>query len=387
MAVEEKNLDTSPEHPGKILGEMLQERGWTQDDLAKITGYSRQTINELVAGKNGITKPEMAIALASAFGNSALDWMKWDAAYRLSLIGAAQAKIVMNAAHLYEIAPVRDMQKRGWISETKDAATLERELENFYGVDSLGAISESQISFRRGSTLPNLTPQEKAWCRRARQIARTMLAEQFDLGRIEKARGTLRRLAVHPKESCFLGKVLADYGIRFLVIEPLPGVKIDGAALWDEVGPIIAVSIRHDRVDGFWFTVMHEFEHIKNQDPISVDSAMVDAVHGVTVALINDEVEDRANIGAANSLVPTAEMDSFIRRVGPLYNRERIMQFANRMRIHPWIIVGQLQHKGELGYSALRNQLVKIREHVISTALTDGWGHSIAPLSLERGTK
>jgi HTH-type transcriptional regulator/antitoxin HigA len=125
---------------------------------------------------------------------------------------------------------------------------------------------------------------------------------------------------------------------------------------------------------------MHEFEHIKNQDPISVDTGLVDSIHGVTVALVNDVAEDRANAGAANSLVPTPEMDSFTRRVGPLYSTERIMQFSNRMKIHPGIIVGQLQNRNELGYSALRNQLVKIRQYVISTALTDGWGHLLSSI-------
>jgi HTH-type transcriptional regulator/antitoxin HigA len=194
---------------------------------------------------------------------------------------------------------------------------------------------------------------------------------------MDAAKAALRKLATHPKEAYHLARVLTQYGIRFVVIEPLPGVKIDGAAMWDEIGPIIAISIRHDRIDGFWFTLMHEVEHIKNQDPISVDAGMVDAVHGITISLVNDVAEDRANTGAANSLISAAELDSFIRRVGPLYSKERIMQFSNRMKIHPGIVVGQLQHKGELGYSALRNQLVKIREHVISTALTDGWGRMV----------
>lgn len=199
---------------------------------------------------------------------------------------------------------------------------------------------------------------------------------------MEKAKSALRRLATHPKETRHVAKLLAEYGIRFMVIEPLPGAKIDGAALWDDIGPIIALSIRHDRIDGFWFTLMHEFEHIKNEDPISVDSELVDGTRGVRVSLTNDVAEDRANSGAASSLIATSEMDSFIRRVGPLYSRDRVIQFANRLKIHPGIIVGQLQNRKELGYSALRDFLVKTRDSVTSTALTDGWGHSITPINI-----
>ena len=70
-------------------------------------------------------------------------------------------------------------------------------------------------------------------------------------------------------------------------------------------------------------------------------------------------------------------MDSFIRRVGPLYSKQRIVQFAHRVKIHPGIIVGQLQNRDEIGYSANREMLTKVREVVAQTALTDGWGRTI----------
>jgi HTH-type transcriptional regulator / antitoxin HigA len=372
-------FDSKPQHPGKILRQMMEARGWTQDDLAQIIGKSRQAVNEIIAGRNGIGL-EMAVLLATAFKNSPQEWLSLDHQYRLSLSEQNLSDVGMMAS-LYSAAPVREMIKRGWIRPAQTADELRKELAVFFEADPIDRGVSIPVATRRMTALPSLTPPEIAWCYRARQLARNLPAERFNPGQIEKTRSALRRLAVHPKEARHLGRLLADHGIRFVVIEPLAGAAIDGAALWDEIGPIIAVSIRTDRIDGFWFTVMHEFEHIKNQDPISVDSGMVDAVHGITVALVNDVAEDRANLGAANSLIPDLEMESFMRRVGPLYSKERIMQFSNRMKIHPGIIVGQLQHRKELGYSALRNQLVKIREFVISTALTDGWGH-ISPVAL-----
>jgi HTH-type transcriptional regulator/antitoxin HigA len=357
---------------------MMEDRGWTQDDLALIVGKSRQSINELISGRNGVGL-EMASLLAAAFGNRADDWLKLDHLYRLSFAEQDTSPVAEMAA-LFSAAPVREMVKRGWIRPADRAEDMRRELTLFFEADPIKDGVSLPVATRRTAALPSLKPAEIAWCFRARQLARGMLAERYQPERLEKARMALRKLAVHPKEACRVSAVLADHGIRFIVIEPLPGVKIDGAALWDDVGPIIAMSIRHDRIDGFWFTLMHEFEHIKNQDPISVDTGLVDSIHGVTVALVNDVAEDRANAGAANSLVPTPEMDSFTRRVGPLYSTERIMQFSNRMKIHPGIIVGQLQNRNELGYSALRNQLVKIRQYVISTALTDGWGHLLSSI-------
>ena len=354
----------------------MEEKGWTQDDVASITGKSRQSISEIVSGKNGIAL-EMAMLLAAAFGDSPQDWLKLDHLYRLSLTERNTDDVALMAA-LFSTAPVREMVKRGWIHPTDSAQELKSELSAFFEGDPIKGVS-LPVAARRTVTVPSLSLAETVWCFRARQLARTMLANPFSPERLWKAKSTLRKLATHPKEARHIPQVLADHGIRFLIIEPLPGAKIDGAALWDDIGPIIALSIRHDRVDGFWFTLMHEFEHIKNQDPISVDSGMIDATRGVTVSLVNDVAEDRANVGAATALIPANELDSFIQRVGPFYAKERVVQFANRIKIHPGIIVGQLQHRGELGYMALRDFLVKIRENITSTTLTDGWGHSIAP--------
>lgn len=370
-------FEPRPPHPGKILRQLMEERGWTQDDLAAIIGKSRQAVSEIVSGKNGITL-EMAMILAAAFDNTAQDWLKCDQLYRLS-VAERDVTEVQRLAQLYRTAPIRDMMKRGWIRPTADASELRAELEAFFGTESLEEGLPFPVATKRTVKLPYLNSSEIAWCFRAKQLARSMLCYPYSHDRVARAQGKLRRLAAHPKEARYLPKVLADYGIRFVVVEPLPDVRVDGAAFWDEAGPIIAVSIRHDRIDGFWFTVMHEVEHIKNGDALSVDTGLVDGTKGVNVTLVEDVSERMANEGAAASLVAPNEMESFIRRVGPLYPRERIIQFANRIHIHPGIIVGQLQHRKELGYMALRDLLVKIRESVVSTSLTDGWGQSISP--------
>ena len=347
-----------------------------------ITGRSSKAINDIVRGRSGVS-PDMAGCLAAAFGNTPEEWMLVDAAYRLSLISSDTAEIEKRAG-LFSRAPIREMQRRGWIKTTDEIDELELELGRFYDTGSAHDTKRLSVAARRSATAPSLTPAESAWFFRAKQLAGTLLAAPFSEERLPKAKSELRRLASHPKEARHLGKLLAEYGIRFVVVEPLTGIRTDGAALWDDAGPIIAMSIRHDRVDGFWFTLMHEFSHIRHGDPNSVDSGMVDAEEGILIRLAQSEVEDRADREAASSLIPSKELESFINRVGPLYPRDRIIQFANRIRIHPGIIVGQLQYRKEIGYRSMRDQLVKIRDIVTSTALTDGWGHAISPSVIRR---
>lgn len=359
-------------HPGRRLKEMLKERGWTQDELAQVTGKRRQTISSIVSGKTSIT-PEMAVALGAAFSNDPAEWLRWNADYELA-IAEVDATEVQKRARLYSLAPIREMVKRGWIEHPDGDDELEQRLTDFFG-GSLDAAFP--IAARRTITLETLNVAEKAWCFRARQLAKSILAEQFEGARLQGAERRLRKAAAYPKDAGRVARILSESGIRFVVIEPLPGAKIDGASFWlDESSPVIALSLRYDRLDAFWFTLFHEFAHIKHGDSHSVDvNFLQDRDGGIAVGLAESDQEERANATASNILIPQVELDSFVRRLAPYYSSDRIVQFAHRVKIHPGIIVGQLQHRGEIGYHALREFLVKVRSIVTETALTDGWGH------------
>lgn len=379
LVADEQNLfEHSPLHPGKMLQTFMKEKGWNQDELATITGYSRQTINELATGKNGVTKPEMALALAAAFGNEAMDWLRWDAAYRLSL-AVHDAMPIQTTARLFEVAPIRDMQKRGWIRETKKVDELEEELKSFFSTGSLDESPEFPVSMRKACRFTGLTPSDRAWCFRTRQLASALLTAPYNPTDLPEIGRKLRQLAAFHKEARNVPTLLESFGIRFVVVEPLPGSKIDGAAFWlSDSEPVIAISGRIDRIDNFWFTLMHELAHIKHEDALSVDSELLDHSDGV---LVEEESERRSNEYANESLLPSDEITSFVRRVAPLYSKARIVQLAHRLKVHPGIIVGRLQHIGEIGYSAHRDFLMRIREIVTETALTDGWGRTIAPVA------
>lgn len=66
--------------PGDYIKGELEERGWTQAELADIMGRPVQLINEIIAAKRGIT-PETAKGLGAAFGNGAQTWLNLEAAY------------------------------------------------------------------------------------------------------------------------------------------------------------------------------------------------------------------------------------------------------------------------------------------------------------------
>ncbi|HZF01468.1 MAG TPA: HigA family addiction module antitoxin [Methylomirabilota bacterium] len=361
--------------PGEFILDELDERGWSQTSLAKITGRPDSTISSIISGKKSIT-PEIASEFASAFGTSPQFWLNLENAYQLSKL-AVEDGAIKHRAKLFETAPIRDMEKRGWIRILDSVEETEKELVNFYSIPTLEQLPQLRLAARAtDQNKSELTPEQLAWCVRALQLAKSVPAKKYTNKSFDDGVSQLRLLADFPENARKVSRVLSEMGIRFVVVEHLPKSKIDGAALWlgdDWSKPVIALSLRYDRIDSFWHTLFHELSHIKNKDSYIVDVDMVGADRCLSDEALS-EIETRANREAAEMLIPKQTMDSFISRTHPFYYTEKIIQFANLIKIHPGIIAGQLQHRKKIDWTANRQMLVKVRDILISGAMTDGWG-------------
>lgn len=363
----------TPRPPGEFIRDELLRRSWSQDDLAHVLGTGKARMNKIINGTQELS-PEIALALETAFGVSAQTWLEREAAHRLART-TTDTREVRRRARLYDLAPVKEMQKRGWIGPTESIEDLESHLAKFFGVSDLSEEPTLSVAMRKSAPDQKMTLAQRAWCFQVRALARANLASRYDESRLPSLVEKLRKLAAFPQESRKVPTLLAFYGIRFVVVEPLTGGGVDGVALWlDDQSPVIGMSIRYDRIDNFWFVLFHELEHIKHKDAFHVDSDPPEQSDA-----IKSEAESRANAGASSTLIPTDLMKSFVLRTSPLYSKEKINQFANRVKIHPGIIVGQLQNRKEIGYYSGREMLVKIRQTVTSTAITDGWGQTLSP--------
>ncbi|MGH8474741.1 MAG: HigA family addiction module antitoxin [Methylococcales bacterium] len=71
-------------HPGlSVKHDCIESLGLTVTKAADILGVTRQTLNDLVNCRRGIS-PEMAIRLDIAFGGGAETWITMQAAYDLA---------------------------------------------------------------------------------------------------------------------------------------------------------------------------------------------------------------------------------------------------------------------------------------------------------------
>jgi HTH-type transcriptional regulator/antitoxin HigA len=359
----------------KFIKDELVTRGWTQSDLAYVMGRKATEISSLMVGRRQLS-PELAQELGVVLGGGAERWLQIDTAYRLSQTDYVDQAVLLRS-ELFSF-PIKEMQKRRWIAETRDAEELRQELDRFFSDDVFGRPQSDSYelplvtSFKRTIKESSLNNAEKAWLARARQLAKACPVASFNENSIPKLKGELRRLAAKTQAAHRVPALLTGAGIRYVVVEPLPSVKIDGAAFWlDADSPVIAMSLRFDNIGSFWFALMHEVDHIEYKDAFSFDDLQ---------SKPNDEAEERASGNAANLLVPQQELEEFIKACAPRYSEARINNLATRLQIHPGIIVGQLQHRHELSYAAHRKLLTKIRDLITQFAFTDGWGQPVPQL-------
>lgn len=356
--------------PGEFIREELEARAWTQGDLAEIMGRPQQAVSEIISGKKQIT-PETARALAAAFGSDdALYWLNLDSAYRLAKAEPV-SDLVERRSRLYSKFPVREMIKRNWIEASDNLDVVEHRICRFFRLGSLDD-SPAMAHAAKAPQYDERTALQWAWLYRANELAEAVQVALFSERKLREALAKLQTLLVAPEEIRQVPSILAQVGLRFVVVEFIPGAKIDGAAFWlNDKAPAIAMSLRFDRVNNFWFVLRHEIEHVLNRDGLVIDVELTERIER------KDELppeEERANEAAAEFLIPTDELNDFIVRVRPLYSEQRVLLFAKRMGVHPGLVVGQLQYRREVPFTHFHKHLAKIRHIITQTALTDGWG-------------
>lgn len=355
--MEERKRPYRPITPGEILQEELDARGWTQSDFAEITDRPLQAINEIISGKKAIT-PETAILFSEALGTSPEFWLNLESAYRLDLLYQEKHKaaLVSRRAKLYSLAPVKDLIKRGWIKHAKSIEQLESEICSFLGIPNLDTPVTVGVNFRKSNTGIIDSPALLAWVKKAEQEAMKISCAAFELAKLKRAMKALNVLSSNNDDVRHIPEKLREFGIRLVFVPHLPQTRVDGAAFWlDKKSPVVALSLRMDRVDNFWFTLMHELVHILETSK--------DNVHYVDSNIIEPESEAEKGINqvAGDLLIPDDRFRDFVNRSKPYFPRNAVISFAQELGIHPAIVVGRLQYENLIPYTNLRNLISKVK--------------------------
>jgi len=134
---------------------------------------------------------------------------------------------------------------------------------------------------------------------------------------------------------------LEKHGIA-LIIEPhLPKTYLDGASMLTpkEKTPVIGMSLRYDRIDNFWYCLMHELAHVsnhlKNNNEAFYDDLDVDKP--------GDPREVEADEIAGESLIPRDVWAASPAKA--VRSPQAVERLAKELRIHPAIVAGRIRYE------------------------------------------
>ncbi|MDR6530593.1 HTH-type transcriptional regulator/antitoxin HigA [Caulobacter rhizosphaerae] len=374
-------FDNFAEPPGVFIREEIEARGWSQRDLAFILGYTEQTITKVISGKSGISA-EMAKALGEAFGTSASVWAGLQKEWELREARDPDPSIRARAAMQGKF-PIREMISRGWLMEAEQSV-LEMQFARFFELEQANDNYVAFLAAARKTEQNHHRPEELAWLYRVRQLARQMETPTYSEEKLRQSLPQLRSLMVDPEDLRLIPGVLAECGVRFLIVEKLVNCKIDGVCTWIGDQPVIGMTLRQNRLDNFWFVLRHEIEHVLAGDGRDGREIIdVDMENPNSIINLDDDLrkmEEAADEAAKNFPFPHEKLTSFYRRKHPYISEKDVIGFSSLNEVHPAIVIGQIQYLKK-DFSWLRKWLVTTRHNIMPFSFVDGFGNNVsAPL-------
>ena len=317
----------------------MDQGGLSPRDLIPFIG-SRAKVSEVLSGKRAITMP-MARALHEHLGIPA------DVLLRQP--GTALGETLADLE--WTRFPLKAMAKLGWLPDGPDLAERAEELigaliERAGGRDVVGAALYRKNDHLRINA--KMDPYAlKAWCwqvlaranknpPKANYVCGTVTLDFLK---------EVARLSGSEDGPRLAKNFLAENGIALETERHLPRTYLDGAALRLGDGrPVIGLTLRYDRIDHFWFCLLHELAHVGRH---------MDHNHGVaffddlTLRTVEGERENpreaQADEWAEEALIPWAAWEASAVRDRP--TSMTVMNLANALQVHPAIVAGKVRYE------------------------------------------
>jgi HTH-type transcriptional regulator / antitoxin HigA len=340
---------------GEYLSDELRERGWTIVEFAEILGRPVQAVSQILNGRKEIT-PTTATEIAAATGTSAETWLRLQDIYRLWKLSQSlpheQLTNVARRARLASLVPLRELRKRGEILPG-DLDAQEQSVRDFLDIPSLDATPDWALAARRSESEAPLSPPQLAWLGCVRRRAAALSPAPYDPAGLERLSAQLAKTVREPKDLVQLPIRLEGVGVRLVHIGKFDDSKIDGAAFFDDMGPVIGLSGRIATFDGILFTLLHEIAHI-HLGHVKEHSALdIDLAGTATSAR-----ERQADKTAARWALPKAL------GIREPISRAGVLSYAETLGVHPALIVGRLHHDGVLPWSHLNGLVPGVRSQL-----------------------
>lgn len=332
-AYEEKHYAIELPDPVSAIQFRMEQEGLSNKDLVPYIGSSAK-VSEVLSGKRDLTL-SMIRALNKHLGIPAE-----------VLIQEPGGTIPDDVEDLeWGRFPVAEMAKRGFI---KAKANVKDQAESIMRglIDRAGGFAVTAPLCRKSDGCRRNAKMDSyalaAWCVYVLgEAERTKPKAKYKKGVITPA--FLRMVA---KFSAFddgpkrAQRFLAERGIALVIAPHLSNTYLDGAAMLLKDGtPVIGMTLRYDRLDNFWFCLLHELTHVARHLSNEGERLFVDDLD--LRAKNDDEREEEADEWADEALIPRKEWMDHPAQDAPYPSN--VLSLAQRVGVHPAIVAGRIR--------------------------------------------
>ena len=343
--------------PVSIIEFHMDQRGITRSDLKSCIGSAKK-VSEVLKGKRPLTL-KMIRTLDKNLNIPAE-----------LLIDHSKTGIPKNDQNIdWDKFPVSELASKGFLKDRRDPKDYSEELMRELISDAGGEENIPVPLFRKSSSTRQNSKTDiyalQAWCFFVLAEVRTLdLDGKYKPGIVEKEfLRTVARLSTDPEGPSKAKAFLSQKGIALVYAPHLPKTFLDGAAMMTREGvPVVGMTIRYDRLDNFWFCLLHELAHIgwhlENGkgyfvDDFNLNNAEQDG---------SSEKESEADALAQNALIPTEIWDKF--KNSKLSISDKVYKIAAEASVHPAVVAGRFRR--ETGNYQILSNLVgdgEVRRH------------------------
>jgi len=338
--------------PGETIADLLDERGWTQADLANRTGFTKKHIFQLLRGEAPITQ-ETAAKLEKVLGSTARFWISLDTQYRQQLAGRAELDALARHKNWLKELPLKDMLRFGWLPKAASDALQVRECLRYFAVSTVDAWREvyakPAVAYRAPAKLTKDGPAVAAWLRQGEREAEGLRCADFDRAAFQSALQSARaftRVSAPAEFLPQLAALCAGAGVAVVVAPAPKGCSVSGATKW--LSPnraLIMLSLRGKSDDKLWFTFFHEAAHLLKHGK-SLTFLDILGENG-----LHPKEEEEADAFARDFLIPPVKWHRFVET--GRFSAAHVRAFANKAGIAAGIVVGRLQFEKRISYTQL----------------------------------
>lgn len=330
---ESKAFPSTLPDPVEAIKFRMEQADLNPTDLVPFIG-SKSRVSEILSGKRKLTV-EMMRSLETGLGIPAK-----------VLLGQPQEDEQSQYGN-WDIRVLKEMKRRGYFGNAsltvQNAAELVRQF--FTPICSPAQLSGMlrQSSYRSSPRTDRraLAAWSGAVLRKARKVK---VSTKYKRGTVDpNFMREVAKLSTHENGPVLAQVFLRKQGIILVIERHFSKTYLDGATiLINRDNPVIGLTLRYDRLDNFWFTLMHELAHIAlhYERGVNLFYDEIEDVRGITL----DETERDADRMAEEALLPQGKWEVSPARLVPSFMAAKSL--ASEVGVHIAIIAGQMRHRG-----------------------------------------